>query len=727
MDRSKIKQSTMEPDDQYLGIHVQPLKLKKERKAEYTHPIFLFEPTEIKDSADFDRLNQIVNVYEHNLSDFEFNSRKIIKHYTKYYGDTGVGLFTLGQSITFRVYKGQKEPFSLPLFKFLVNYTMLIAPIIMGADMHDWQPWVPQKWTNGGWIDQMDKYIRKVRPLGNNRRVCELVEMSKYLLNLFCAKAGDRMGLSISNNDFLSVAEQNEEAYKSMTCTFDIPENCSPSELEAINKKRTTQLLNIISERTDLPISTYTRNCLFNPGQFREFAVHIGYKPDLFDHTIPMTSNTNIIMGLKDPVAFMEDACGGRKAEILKLNVSDAGAFERAMCMLMSNVRYVDINYECDSKHFRIRDIQSIDMLQKLEGRVATLDPDSDEYLIVDPENISLIGKRLYLKTPITCTHPRRSEGYICSACYGKLMASLNCDIHIGRLAALNLADELEQKLLSAKHQLLTDTNDIEFDDAFDSYFNIGSCQIWLNEAMRSASIEDPEAFSHLFLEFRLNTMIKLQDGEGRHFDRAVREIVVYDDKADSRTVISEKNEALIYLSPEFVIDEFLPAAKHHDIDEPILIPFTNLIDTGKPTCEILFEYQYQNNGIGKPLEELQSILTNMTRINKYHSYDECLNELIPLFVASGIHLPEFQQELLVSQLVRTEDGKPVDWTLEDPKYQFYTIDKAIQNNPSALTSVLYHESSRQLSGAYHTFEKSGTSQYDWFLYDGKSDGSDQE
>lgn len=702
----------------YLGVHTKALKQKKERKKKFRHPIFLYSP-EHDDDASFERLCQVVNVYEHTLEDFEFNTLRIIKHYKENYGNTSLGIFTLGQPIRFRVYEGQEEPFDLSLFKFLVNYTQLIAPILMGVDLTNWRPITPWKWSVKEWDNTMDRYIKMCRPYGNNRKICEYLSWSKYLLNLFVAEAGDRLGLSISNMDFITVAKRSPEAYKSMTCTFDIPEKISPSELEVLIKKRTSQLLNIISEQNDLPISVYTKNGLFNPGQFKEFAVHIGYKPDLYGNTIPFTANTNIMMGLKDPRAYMIDAYGGRKAEIVKLNVSDAGALERSLCMLMSGVRHVDTEYECDSQHFRMRHIDSLDTLDKLEGRVCTLDPDSDEYLIIDPDNVDLVGKTLYIKTPITCTHPLRHEGVICSACYGKLMANLNRDIHIGRLAALNSADDMEQKLLSAKHALDTNTDDISFDDAFDVYFDKASCQIYFNQAMIESSYEDTNEFKHLFLEFNLSTMKKKQDGEGRHFDRTIPEIVIWDDRDDTRTVIRENNGADIYLSPEFN-EYFLDAAKHIDDKGIVHVPFTTLVDTGKVCCDVLFEYQYKNNELAGALLELEGILTKGSSINSFKNYDECLDRIIPLFIKGGIHLPEFQQELLISQMIYKEDGSQVDWEEDDPQYQFFTIDKSIQNNPSPVTSILYHESARQIAGAYNTYGKSSTSAYDWFIIDDK-------
>lgn len=707
------KEPRKELSADYLGYHVENLIPKKVRKKKFIHPIFIYTLDDL-DPENIEKLYQVVNVYEHSLEDFEFNARSMIKHFRNMYGSE-ISHIGLGQCIRFRVYEGQ-DPLDLPLFQFFINYTMLIVPILTKCDMKNWTPWVPEKWTASGWDKQMNVYIAKARGNCNMRYLSELIEWSKYLTNLWCAEAGDRLALSISNNDFLEVANRSEHARKLMDCDFDIPENIEPSELEQLKKKETAKLLNIMGEQTDLPISVYARNGLFNPGQAGEFFVLQGYKPDLNDHTIPMTHHTNIIKGLKHPVAFMVDAYGGRKAEVLKLNVSDAGAFERSLTMLLSGVRYVDPDWECDSKHFRIRDIAGLDMLEKLEGRVATLDPKSDEYFIISPDDTNLIGKRLYIKTPITCTHPRRNEGYICSACYGKLMANLNRDIHIGRLAGLNSADEIEQKLLSAKHALTTNTNDIEFNDLFDAYFTKAAGQIRFNDAILEASANGEEHINDLYLEFHLTTMKKVLDGEGRHFDRSTSEIIVYDKNADTRVSIHEENGVPICLSPDFILKVFLPAIAHHNPDEPVLIKFTDIINNGISDPEILFEYQYMNNGIAKPLNTMQDILKGTSRINEFTNYDDLLNTLIPLFVAGGIHLPEFQQELLVSQLICDPKGRPVDWSLEKPEYKFMTIDAAIFANKSPITSVLYHESSGQLSGKYGTYNKCGTSQYDWFI-----------
>lgn len=722
--------------EKYLGIHIKDFVSEETRrkawKKKTKNKIFLYHPRIYKNDPDgkkakqeYEELQfqQIVHVYTHTMDDIEFNTKRMIQHYKKYIGKAPLWYYTIGQYIKFVVYPEQKEPFELPLYFFMVNYSMLTILIECGADLHDWKPWTPRYFSTDKWMAQINKYIRRVRANVNMRKLCECIELGKYLMNMMIVDIGDRIGLSIDNLDFIECMKRSEEARKSITCTFDIPKDIDPADLEDLTMKRTKDLLDFISKQSDLSISHYARNGLFNRTQFREYAVHITHKPNLSGATIPYTYPTNIIMGIKDPRAFMVDAAGGRKAEILKLNVSDAGTLERSLMMLMSPVKKVDINWECDSKHYRKRYISSASDLEKLEGRVIKVneDPEDDQFYIIDTTDTDLIGKTVFMKTPITCTHPRRAEGYICSACYGKLLAPLNRDIHIGRSAAADSAAEIEQKLLSAKHALQTNTNRVEFLDNFREFFDMGNGSIKLAQQIIDASTVPDSDVDHLFLEFRPHLMRKNLDGESRHLDRSFDEIVIYDDRDDTRITIVEQNGAPLYLSPEFNNNCFLPRLRYHEGTDPILVPFTELVDTGEVQIDTLFEFTYKNNEIASPLLKLESIMFNCETIGEFSSYDECLDTLIPLFIEGGIRIPDYQTELLVSQLIIGTDGKRVDWNDPTPEYTFISINKSIQRFDSALTSVLYRESGMQIAGAHNTYQKKGTSDYDPFIISDKS------
>lgn len=731
MSGSNLAKATIDPfDPNYLGMHMQKYVTDREREKKWRKKnkqtrIYLYSP-KIRDNKKKveHALHQIVHIYKHNLDDIEFNSKRIIQHFKTYYGDTSLWMYTLGQCIRFQVVK-DGPLFDLPLFQFLVNYSMLAIPIGCGADLTDWKPWTPTRFSTALWEERINQYIRQTRGIVNMRRINECISLSKFIMIYFCSEAGDRLGLSISNNEFIEVMKRSEEAYKSITCTFDIPKNISPTDMEILTMSRTKDLLKFIGEQSDLSISAYARNGLFNPTQFREYAVHMTFKPHLDGTTIPYTYPTNMIMGIKDPRAFMVDGKGGRKAEITKLNVSDAGTLERALMMLMSPVGIVDPFYECDSQHFRKRYISSVADLDKIEGRMICKNPDDpiedQVYQIADITDIDLVGTTVWMKTPITCTHPLRHHGVICGACYGSLLAGLNRDIHIGRIAAADSADEIEQKLLSAKHALMTDTNRVGFDDIFDTFFQLGNGQISLNQDLIDGSVAEDSDVDHLYLEFYPSSMTKCLDGESRRYDRRFNEIIIYDDRTDSRINIAEENGAPLYLSPEFNDECFLNKLHYWNGHDPIRVPFTELVDTGKVQVGVLFEYTYKNNELASPLLQLESIMFNCETIQNFDSIDDCLDTLMPLFMKGGIHVPDYQTELLVSQLITDPLGKPVDWTQDHPAYVFNSINKAIQHQPSALTSILYRESGAQIGGAYDTYEKSGTSDYDPFIQSDKS------
>lgn len=720
------KESTarvLEDEQPYLGRYFQRYVTDEQRrkkwKKRHGNKIFLFTP-EIKVSEKAtQKLTQIVNLYDYTYDDFEFNGRRIIEHCKKYYGDTSTWMYTIGQFISFRVYPEQEVPFELSLYQFFINFALLAVPILCHADMRKWEPYNEPTITPDRWIAKMNQHIRMVRRLGNNRKIGEAIELAKFLTKLFLEEVGDRIGLTINNNEFIELMKRSEEARKSITCSFDIPKNITPSELETLTTKRTKDLLKFMEKQTDLSLSVYARNNLLNPTQFRECAVHMTHKPNLRGNTIPYTYPTNIMMGINDPRAHVVDASGGRKAEIIKLNVSEAGMLERSLMMLMDPVRYVDRNYECCSQHFRTRTINTIADLSKVEGRVICLNPhepvEKQRYWTIDTTDVDLVGKTVFMKTPITCTHPRRKEGYICSACYGRLMANINNDVHIGKMAAADSADEIEQKLLSAKHALNTNTDRVEFGDDFNLYFEMGNGCITFNEYVVEQSGIHNSIVNHLCLEFYPNMMKKHLDGESRNFDRSFDEIVIFNDKDGTRMTIQEANGAPLYLSPEFNSKFFLPKLRYVEKDEPIRVPFMDILEDGTPGA-VLFEFTYKNNELASPLLKLESIMFNCETIQNFDDYNTCLNTLIPLFAKGGIHIPDYQIELLVSQLIWTLNGKRVDWNQVHPEYTFNSISKSIKMFDSAITSILYRESGAQIAGANGTYDKRGTSSYDPFI-----------
>lgn len=688
---------------------------KKKNERLFKNKIILFSDLKRPETI---RLKQVINLYNHSKEDMENNTEYMMQFIAKHLCDGIDAIYTVGQYVRFRLEKGSKI-YKLPLGIFLFNYILWYPNLIINRKIKESAILTSTKMTNG----VLTAYINKHIIYENRNKVtfyelCELIQVTKSSLNRACKLFGDKIMMSLSLFEFISVMKNDKDARESLTCSFDIPKNSTPGRLEKLIKKRTAELLKTIENRTDLNISTYAKTGLFNPAQFKEFAVHMAFKPDLVGNTIPFTSNTNILMGINDMNAAVVDARGGRKAEVLKLRVSDAGEFERSLNMLLARTRFVDENYVCDSKHFIEKTISSRDELINNDGRVFTFDPKSDEYYIIDPydDTQDLMGKTLFIKTPITCTHPKRSEGYVCKACYGYLLSSINTDVHIGRLSSLESSDQTQQKLLGGKHALDTKTNEIQFDSTFYNYFKLNGTQISIHDDLNSDMRDFGASVDFdLYLMFDLNDVKKNRDGEGSRFDRSIPEITVYDKTNDTTELVRENSGLPIYLTPE--MSEIFVDSYYADSDSGVIkIPFEDILSRDGESFNI-FEVRYKNDDLADPILELTGILGKTAQINAYGTYNGLMNKLIPLFNRGGIYIPHIHLELIISALIfDDETEQSVDWTKSEVSYKFRTLDKAILNSESVWTSLLYQETTKQLVGGYDSYKKTGTSIYDVFI-----------
>lgn len=282
--------------------------------------IFLYDPSK-RDQEAKKKLEQIVNLYDYSMKDIQTNIDRIVQYLAKHIGDGPGNIYIISQHIRMRLTKNGPV-IDLPIVEFLCNMIMLAPLIDMNIEMESRHLFNPVKLTDSEIRRYINNMIYEYRDRVTFFRMCEYIQFVKKNFNKICIHIGERIGSSISINQFISVMDDDKEMEEILTCTFNIPKDLTPSELEDLVNKKTTKLMNHIMTRQDLDLSTYVKNNLFNKGQFKEFAVHITHKPNLSGNTVPLTSNTNILMGTNDISAYYTDSAGGRKAEVLKLNVS---------------------------------------------------------------------------------------------------------------------------------------------------------------------------------------------------------------------------------------------------------------------------------------------------------------------------------------------------------------------------------------------------------------------
>ena len=171
-----------------------------------------------------------------------------------------------------------------------------------------------------------------------------------------------------------------------------------------------------------------------SPKQYKEVGVNIGSKPDgqgsVFPHPIEHSFMNG---GLQTPEELAIESSVGRVAQILqKTNVGESGAFARALEINnQDTILNTDPNYVCDTVNFQEVVLENDTMVNMFDMRYYRDNPNGVDKLLSAKscDRKSLIGKKLYFRSPMTCTSAARGHG-VCYQCYGDL-AYVNRDVNI--------------------------------------------------------------------------------------------------------------------------------------------------------------------------------------------------------------------------------------------------------------------------------------------------------
>ena len=240
-----------------------------------------------------------------------------------------------------------------------------------------------------------------------------------------------------------------------------------------------------------------------NPKQFKEFTINIGTKPDGHGGIFPVPIYHSFINGgVASPVDYFIESSTGRTAQIIKYNnVGSSGHFARLLGLNnMDSALYPDPSYDCCSTNFVEIFIKDKKTLKMLRNRYYRMSPHGIEMLIT-PNDKELIGKKIYLRSPITCASASRGQG-VCYKCYGDLAytvydAGINFGVNIGRIASETLSSSLTQKLLSAKHLLETFVEKLVWAKPFNELFEVEGNVIRINSEIEYKDIKfiiDPDS-----------------------------------------------------------------------------------------------------------------------------------------------------------------------------------------------------------------------------------------
>ena len=406
-----------------------------------------------------------------------------------------------------------------------------------------------------------------------------------------------------------------------------------------------------------------------SPKQYKEVGVNIGSKPDgqgsVFPHPIKHSFMNG---GLETPEEIFIESSVGRVAQILqKTNVGSSGAFARRL-ELNNQDTFLnpDPNYVCDTRNFEEIVIENKTMLRMIDMRYYRDNPKGIDKLCDCDKCSDLVGKKIYLRSPMTCASAARGMG-VCYKCYGDL-AYANQEINIGQIAAEALSSIYTQILLSAKHLLESLVIKMTWVDKFYELFQVTFNTIGLKETgvnykgyklIIDEEIRSNEEMDDVTYDYYINNFC-VKDPQGNIYRIHTTEL---DD---------------IYLTPDFM--DFLNDSKRASNDDDVYeMDMLDLFD-----LPALFIVEVRNNELSRTMNQINKLIDNKTVISKYDR-NSILREFIMTNISGGIKLNSVHFEILLMNQIRAADDEleMPNWTIPNAPYQILTLSKSLSENRS--------------------------------------------
>ena len=453
-----------------------------------------------------------------------------------------------------------------------------------------------------------------------------------------------------------------------------------------------------------------------NPRQYKEFANNIGTKPDGRGGVFPTAINNSFITGgVSDVVDYMIESSSGRTAQILsKVNVGSSGHFARLLGLNnQDSFLHPDPNYVCDSVNFEEIEIKSKDHLQNMVNKYYRLYPNGMDHCITRFD-YHLIGKKIYLRSPMTCASAARGDG-VCYKCYGDLAFS-NRDINIGKIAAELLSSKLTQRMLSAKHLLETVINKIIWNQEFFEFFELESNVVTILPDLNTKNMKliiRPEAIQ-LESEDEDRSYDEEEGGIAfmESYNEYITEFDVETEEGEIFTVTSENREKL-YITND--LNDII-RKKAYPEDGDIIIPMSELKDKETGDSLPIFLIVIMNNDLSKSLDRLKEII-DKNSVTESMDRHQILQAFMDTIIEGNLSINIAHCEVILMNQLRA-----IDDILEKPQWEYpsetarvISLNKALTNNPSITNSLSYQRIAKALYNPL-TFRKHKPSFMDLFF-----------
>ncbi|MDD3172159.1 MAG: hypothetical protein PHF63_00570 [Herbinix sp.] len=526
----------------------------------------------------------------------------------------------------------------------------------------------------------------------SNKALSELI----FALSKIGSDFSTIMAMSLNVETFIDLGERYPR-FDEIT-KISIPDDLQPVEVEKYLLDLKNEYVSIImnDDQDNMIKPLIASGGGIKIDQLAEFGISGGLKPDLYGNTIPIVINSNFIYGgLTNLIHYYIDGLAGRKSVIMNKTVMGlSGHFSRMLNMLATTVTLNPSIDDCGSVHPIKILVKDKKILARFKGRYYTTILNTP-YSVLRGDEFDLIGKIIYVRSPATCA----SKNGICNTCYGK-MADINKNINIGGYGATKTTKKLSQDILSTKHLLKTNSQEIKFNDEFYNFFSVKGDEIVLNDELK-------DDIDNWKIVLPMTSLTPDEEYEGQGVSYATHYFDLVNVKTNETFRMREVADTKLIISEDFFKLITTVDKKNKERNATML---TNIDED-----MIIFLFEVTNNELTKPLYSIMALL-NRVEHEGCKTISEMCSKLLDLMLESGIDLLSVHAEVLIRVLIRSKSNilEFPNFTEYGPEsqYQILTVLNALVRNKSVTIGLSTQDLKRQIMNPL-TYLKDGTSYLD--------------
>ena len=484
------------------------------------------------------------------------------------------------------------------------------------------------------------------------------------------------MSLHFSDHTFIQMYDEFKDLFE---MTFE--DGLQPFEIEERLKYAENELVRRLTADPTNPFGVILRvGSGMKIKQLRELLVSVGLRPTLNNEIITKPiENSLLVGGLDRPSYIYIDANGARKPLLANnKDMGPIGYFCKTLNILVRTLEVSTYVFSCDSQHLVNYNVKTTAHLRRLIGKFF-YDEDFFDFRQVTAKDTKLVGKKIAVKSIVTCSC---SENEMCPMCIGDSI-NYNWDITEGFSTFITeeYSKDLEQKTLSSKHLITTNSEVIEFTDEFHRWFilqgeeiqfignveNIKDLAIYVNpDDTRKVEEYDPNSTYNTYIDNGKFSVVNTKTGE--------------------MIDVQIKNNKNIFIRTES--SEILEKNGN-------MIPFKDL-DENTP----IFEISIENTQMVKPYYDFMSLIDSEKRDLDEVTIDNMSQKVLDIFVDGNINLTIAAGEIILNRICRKPfnvQRRPNFKRKKMPQYHFFTMSKCIEENGSPTLGLIFEQLKRQL------------------------------